>query len=120
MTLTLAMSLLPIGNSDPEIAPHDASSWDVEAYEDLFCWQCGELENFWVDYTIDHSSQLSPDDNQEVEGTYTPPGMHGRMTMCLNCGSFNSDLFPDDVRFGTNLFRLEPCTLHGCLEIFYQ
>ena len=116
MTLTLAVGLMSIRGSDPGIEPFGVSSWDVQAYEELFCWQCGETETFWVDYTIDHSGQLSPEDSQQGEGMYTPPGMHGRMTMCSICFMFNSDLPPDDPHFGINLFRLEPCTTEHRLE----
>ena len=116
MILTLTVGLLTIRSSGPGIERFNISSLDVGALEELFCQQCGEMETFWVDYTIEHSGQLTPEDSQQIEEPYTPPGIHGRMSMCLNCAVINSDLSPDDPRFGTNLFRLEPCTTKHWLE----
>lgn len=116
MTMTLAVSLLPIRDSGPGTERYDISPFDRGILEELFCWQCGETEFFWVDYTIDHSGQLTLEDSWMVEGTITPVGIHGRMSMCLNCGIINSDLSPDNERFGNNIFLLEPCTIEHQLE----
>ena len=72
---------------------------DVIIHETMYCNACGEEQQFSVVYTKEYG---------QSEPVF---GVHGRMTMCMNCGAINSDLPAGDSAFGAMVFRVESCAL---------
>ena len=72
---------------------------DVIVHETMCCNACEGEQQFSVVYT------------QEYGQSEPVFGVHGRMTMCMNCGGVNSDLPVGDSAFGEMVFRVENCAL---------
>lgn len=79
---------------------------DVIVHETMYCNACEGEQQFSVVYTQEYG---------QGEPVF---GVHGRMTMCMNCGAVNSELPVGDSAFGVMVFQVESCTLiHGQREL---
>ena len=79
---------------------------DVIVHETMYCNACEGEQQFSVVYTQEYG---------QGEPVF---GVHGRMTMCMNCGAVNSELPVGNGAFGVMVFQVESCTLiHGQREL---
>ena len=125
MLQLLPVPMLGIESRNGNAVYGGAEFMDTQAYDTMWCYVCEETETFFVDYTLEYESSADSyaknrrfDSGKAIamlmntgQGDGYASGYHGKMTMCLNCGSFNSDLPADAGEPGTKVFRVERCSI---------